>query len=586
MTPARRLSTAFLLLVGMNLSAGLGFGQVNVLTWHNDNGRTGQNLQETILTPKNINAQTFGKLFSYPVDGQVYAQPLYVQGVTVGSTVHNVVYVATENDSLYAFDADSAALNPSPLWKTNFTSPPNVIAMPCGDNDFYCNVYPVIGITGTPVINLGNQSIYLIARTKEFDAQGKAKFFTRLHALNLATGAEQPNSPVTLCGAASGKGCNFAPYTLASQQFIPQHQMQRPALILTPYPGTAQGVVYAAFGQDRGWIFAFDAETLQLLAVFCSAPNVGLSGHGLSGFWGSGGGIAADPAGNLYAVTADGVFDVDSGGADYGDTLIKLSLTFNQATSQYQLQPLDYFSPADQTCRYDNDVDLGAGSPMVLPTQPGSNPNLLLLAGKGFPCDASVTPIFLMNSDNLGQASGQTVQTVSGPAAGYWGGPAFWQTKTNTFVYYSGMVGEAEPPAGDYLRQFKMVNGVFSPQTSVFQSSKKLLVGSTPSISANGKLGGIVWALARTDILSDKPGNRPAVLYALDANNVSRQLYASSINVARDKAGPGVKFAVPTIANGKVYVGTQTELDVYGLLPTAKKPAAKSKVKPAAKAKH
>jgi PQQ-like domain len=574
-----------ILLIALGLTSGIAFGQgsVNVTTWHNDSAHTGQNLQETILTPTTVSPTKFGKLFSYPVDGQLYAQPLYVQGVTINSAVHNVVYAATENDSVYAFDADSAALNPNPLWKTSFTSPPTVTAMACTDNDPYCNVYPIIGITGTPVINLANQSMYLIARTKEKDSGGHITFATRLHALNIATGAEQPNSPVTLCKAAAAKGCNFAPYTLASQQFIPQHEMQRPALLLTPYPGTSQGVVYAAFGQFRGWIFAFDAQSLALLAVFCSAPNVSLSGHGLSGFWGSGAAIAADSAGNIYGVTADGVFDVDTGGADYGDTLIKLSLNFNSSTSQYQFQVLDYFSPADQNCRYENDVDLGSGSPMILPTQPGSNPNLVLLAGKGFPCDATTTPIFLMNSDSLGQATGQTVQTISGPAAGYWGGPAYWQGPGGkTYVYYSGLVSETTPPAGDNLRQFTLVNGVFSPQTSIFQSSKKLIAGSTPSISANGTIGGILWAVARQDILSQKPGAKPAVLYAFDATNVGKQLYTSLTNATRDQAGPGVKFVTPTIANGKVYFGTQTELDVYGLLPTATKSAAKV----AAQSKH
>ena len=561
------------LLIASGIGSVQAFAQVNVTTWHNDNAHTGQNLQEKILTPFTIGPTKFGKLFSYPVDGQLYAQPLYVQGVTVNSAVHNVVYAATQNDSVYAFDADSAALNPNPLWKTAFANPPSVVAMPCADNDKYCNVYPLIGISGTPVINLANQSMYLIARTKETDNLGHITYATRLHALNIATGAEQPNSPVTICAAAAAKGCNFAPYTEVAQQFIPQHEMQRPALLITPYAGTTQGVVYVAFGQFRGWILAFDAQSLALLAVYCSAPNVTLSGHGLSGFWGSGGAIAADSAGNIYGVTADGVFDVDTGGADYGDTLIKLSLNFN--SGQYAFQVLDYFSPADQACRYANDVDLGAGSPMILPPQPGSIPNLVVLAGKGFPCDATVTPIFLMNAANLGQATGQTVQTISGPAAGYWGGPAYWQGPNGaTYVYYSGLVSETTPPAGDKLRQFALVNGVFSPQTSLFQTSKTLLIGSTPSISANGTKGGILWAVARQDILSQKPGSKPAVLYAFDATNVSHQLYSSLTNAARDQAGPGVKFVTPTIANGKVYVPTQTELDVYGLLPTATKSAA------------
>jgi len=192
-----------ILVVGSNLAAGQ--GSVNVTTWHNDNGHTGQNLQETILTPTNISTTTFGKLFSYPVDGMLYAQPLYVQGVTINGTTHNVVYVATENDSVYAFDADSATLNPNPLWHTSFTKPPTVTPVPCADNDIFCNIYPIIGISGTPVINLANQSLYFIARTKEVIA-GTPRYFVRLHALNITTGAEQPNSPVVLCGAAANAG--------------------------------------------------------------------------------------------------------------------------------------------------------------------------------------------------------------------------------------------------------------------------------------------------------------------------------------------------------------------------------------------
>ncbi len=288
MSRAQFLFASVLTLAIVGLSSGA-LAQVNVLTWHNDNGHTGQNLQETILTPTNVTPTKFGKLFSYPVDGMIYAQPLYVQGVTINGSTHNVAYVATENDTVYAFDADSAALNPNPLWQTSFAKPPNITAMPCADNDPYCNVYPIIGISGTPVINLANQSIYFVTRTKEMGPKGGFNYFTRLHALNITTGKEQSHSPVIICQAGAGKGCNFAPYTQTSQQFVPQHQMQRPALVLTPYAGTQQGVLYIPFGQDRGWIFAYDAATLQLLAVFCSAPNVTISGHGLSGFWGSGG---------------------------------------------------------------------------------------------------------------------------------------------------------------------------------------------------------------------------------------------------------------------------------------------------------
>jgi hypothetical protein len=567
------LSLMFSVLCVAYSSQAFGQASVNVLTWHNDNAHTGQNLQETILTPANVGPKNFGKIFSYSVDGMMYAQPLYVQGVTINGASHNVVYVATENDSVYAFDADSASLNPNPLWQTAFAKPPNVVAMPCTANDPYCNVYPVIGITGTPVINLANQTMYMIARTQETGPKGGIMYYTRLHALNIATGAEQPGSPVTVCGAAAGKGCLFAPYNTTSfDLFIPQHQMQRPALTLTPYAGTAQGILYVPFGQDRGWLMAFDAATLKLLAVFCSSPNVTLSGHGLSGFWGSGGAVGADANGNLYAVTADGVFDVDTGGPDYGDTLMKLSLTFNSTSNSYAFQVLDYFSPSDQACRYANDVDLGSGSPLILPTQLGAtSPDLVLLGGKGYPCDGTISPVYLIDGDNMGEASGNDVQSVDGPLAGYWSGGAYWQSATSTYVYYSGLNSENSAPAGDNLRMWTMVNGLFSPPTAVAQSPQRLTIGSTPSISANGNTNGILWAIARQDLLSTKPGSKAAILYAFDATNVAHQLYSSTVNAARDKPGAGVKFVVPTIANGKVYVGTQTELDVYGLLAGSKK---------------
>jgi len=555
------------LLALISLSQSRGFGQVNVTTWHNDNQHTGQNLQETILTPSNVTSKRFGKIFSYPVDGQMYAQPLYVHGVTVAGAVHNVVYAATENDSVYAFDADSAVLNPNPLWHDTFIAPPAVTPVPCLDNQPQCNIYPIIGVSGTPVINLANKTLYAVVRTKETDSKGSITYAIRLHAIDIATGAERPHSPRLICAAGAGKGCFFPPYTSATV-FEPEHEMQRPALLLTPLTGTAQGVIYVPFGGDRGWILAYDAQTLKLLAAHCSSPNTTNMGHGLSGFWGSGGAVAADTAGNLYAATADGLFDLPVGGLEYGDTVIKLNLAFDQSTNQYQFSVLDYFSPTDQNCRYQNDVDLGSAAPMLLPPQPGSNPNLLFMSGKGIPaCDPNGTPIFLIDADNMGQTSGNTIQTLTGPQDGYWSGPAYWQSATATYIYDSGLTQESgSGPIGDYLRAYTMVNGLFSPATSVSQSPKEFLVGSTPSISANGTTNGILWAIVRSDLLSAKPGSKPATLYAFDATNMANQLYSSATNLNRDKAGPGVKFVVPTIANGKVYVGTQTELDVYGLL--------------------
>jgi hypothetical protein len=208
---------------------------------------------------------------------------------------------------------------------------------------------------------------------------------------------------------------------------------------------------------------------------------------------------------------------------------------------------------------------------MLLPPQLGAQSNLLLMAGKGFPCDGAISPVYLINADNLGQASGTTIQTVDGPLGGYWSGGAYWQSATTTYVYYAGLNSENQAPAGDNLREFTMVGGVFSPGAAVAQSPNRLTIGATPSISANGNTNGILWAIARQDLLSVKPGSKPAVLYAFDATNVAHQLYSSTVNSTRDKAGAGVKFVVPTIANGKVYVPTQTELDVYGLLAGSQK---------------
>jgi hypothetical protein len=569
MACTRSLSVLLMFSIALAFCPVYAAAQVNVLTWQYNNQHTGQNLQETILTPSNVSTVKFGKLFSYPVDGNIYAQPLYVQGLTINGATHNVVFVATQNDSVYAFDADSAALNPNPLWQTSYANGTTVTAIPCIDNNKYCNIYPVIGITGTPVINLANQTIYFVTRTLELQTNGQEYYFSRLHALNITTGAEQPNSPQLICGAAEAKGCLFAPYnTTDFDLFIPQHQAQRPALILTPYPGTAQGILYVPFGQDRGWIMAYDASTLQLLTVFCTAPNVTLSGKGLSGLWGSGGAVATDVNGDLYVVTGDGVFDVDTGGPDYGDTVIHLSLL--NTNGAYSFQVDDYFSPLDQACRYEYDVDLGSGAPMLLPPQIGQVSNLLLMAGKGYPCDGTISPIFLINADNMGQASGTTIQTVDGPEGGYWGGGAYWQSATTTYIYYAGLNSTNIAPVGDYLRAWTMVGGLFSPATSEAQSTMRLPVGATPAVSANGETDGIVWAVARQDLLSAKPGSKSAILYAFNAENVAQQLYSSAMNSSRDAAGPGVKFVVPTVANGKVYVPTQTQIDVYGLLAGSK----------------
>jgi len=531
---------------------------LNVLTWRNDNGLTGQNLKETILTPTNVNVNTFGKVFSYAVDGNIYAQPLYAQSVAIPNKgTHNVVYVATENDTVYAFDADSATLNPAPLWQTSLISPPNVVAYPCLDNHKACTIYPVIGITGTPVINRATQTMYLVARTKEVvEGQSNPYYFERLHALNIRTGAEMPGSPATICGdyPHTGQGCQFT-----TGVFDPIADGQRANLLREPTPGFPQGVLYIAFA-GQGMVLAYDPTTLARLGDWMATPHP-LNTTGGGGFWS---GISGDANGNVFVAVGDGTFDVNVGGNNYGDSVVKLNLVSN-GSGGYALQVMDYFTPPDESCRQTTDIDLGSGAPVLLPPQPGTVPHLIVIAGKGSVpgCDAA-NPIYLLNADNLGGLGGG-VQTIAGTASkGYYSSAGYFNTGTKTNIYLGGVLSSS---AGDSMREFQMVNGLFSPVVSVSKSVGTYNAGATPSISANGTRNGILWAIERPEVLWNETGVDLAVLHAYPANNMHSELYNSNMNATRDQAGPATKFQVPTVVNGKVYVGTQTELDVYGLCP-------------------
>jgi len=511
-----------------------------VLTWHNDIGRTGQNLSETILTPKNVNMGTFGKVFSYAVDGQIFAQPLYVPNVTIpGQGTHNVVYVATENDSLYAFDADG--LTSTALWQDSFINPANGITpITCGSLT-KCSIYPIIGITATPVIDPSSGTIYVLVRTDE-----NGTLVERLHALDITTGTEKFGGPVQITGSVPGTGCGSVGGMIPFENF----GMQRTGLLLL------NGVVYLGWATGcHGWIMGYNAQTLAQTAILNTTPN-GV----LGGVWQSGAGLSADSNGYLYVATGDGLFDFYTGGPDDGDSVLKMDANLNI---------LDYFTPMDQACRKANDYDLGSGGPMVVPTQTGPYPDLLIQAGKGgAPCDSTdFAPIYLMDRDSLGHynsAQDANLQTINGAPHGYWSSPAYWQGPTGTYIYLSG-VDEAGGK-GDYLKMYSLISGQLST-APVAQSYNILMTGSTPAISANGSSDGILWAIVRMDPLGELPGSHHAVLFAYNANDVAKTLYSSSQAGTRDEAGLGSKFVAPTIANGRVYVGTQTELDVYGLLP-------------------
>jgi hypothetical protein len=518
--------------------------QVNVLTYHNDNARTGQNSQETILTPGNVNKDSFGLLFTYPVDGYVYAQPLYLSNVSIpGKGAHNVVYVATEHDSVYAFDADdNTGPNAVPLWHVNLI--PSGGSTVTSDDVGTADVVPEIGITGTPVIDGKTGTLYVVAKTKE-----NGSFVQRLHALDVQTGAEKFGGPVVIQGSTQGTGDGSSGGVLP---FSPWRQHQRAALLLL------NGIVYIAWaahgdnGIYHGWIMGYDAATLQQKYVYCASPNAKTdpSGYPLAGggIWQAGAGPAADAGGNIYFMTGNGTFSANlNGGRDYGDSFVKVGFNFRGLFGA-----LDYFTPYNQDSLNRADADLGSGGVLALPDEAGSAAHRHLLVGAG-----KEGTIYLVDRDNMGHYhdpnqgqnnDNQIVQSIQHAIGGVWGMPAYFQ---NT-IYYQGN--------GDVLKAFSIANAQLST-TPVHQSFQVFnYPGATPSISANGAaaspLGtGIVWVIESAE---------QAILHAYRADDVSQELYNSNQAGARDQPGGYVKFSVPTIANGKVYVGAQYALAVYG----------------------
>lgn len=523
-----------------------------VLTQHNDNGRTGQNLDETTLTPANVNQKKFGKVFSYSVDGQVYSQPLYVPQVTIpGQGTHNVVYVETQNDSLYAFDADGK--QSTALWQVSFVNPgQGITPVPCktdGNSDISCGVYPIYGINSTPVIDPSSGTMYLLTRT-----DNNGTYYQTLHAIDITTGAEKFGGPVNVSGSVPGTGAGSAGGVV---HFDPLKDVQRAGLLLL------NGTVYIGWaGAAHGWIMGYNAQTLKQTAIFNTTPNAQLGG-----VWASGNGLVADESGNIYAAVGDALFDANTGGSDYGDSLLQLNS---------ELNVLQYFTPDDQSCRQLNDLDLGSAGPMLIP-----GVNELLIAGKGgAPCDTNpvAARMYLLNTESLGGYNANEdsdIEDVIGAPGGYWSSSAYWQGASSGYVYSAGM--GAKTGAGDYLRTYTVTNGLVST-TPIAENAVLFPAGATPSVSANGSNNGIVWAIERPEAIGVQPGTGAAVLYAYNAtptyvsssnSYVMTMLYNSAQaivhGVPRDRGGCANKFAVPTIANGKVYVGTQNELDIFGL---------------------
>ena len=489
--------------------------QVNVLTYHNDLSRSGQNLNETILTPATVSSSTFGQLFSASVDGQVYAQPLYMWGVNVpGKGAHNVVFVATEHDSVYAFDADSnSGSNAAPLWHTSFLNPSAGVTSVPADN-LGCEVIaPEVGITGTPVIDPATGTLYVAAMTLEDFGQ---TYVHRLHALDVTTGLEKPGSPVVIEASAPGTGDGNSTVT-----FRPWLYKERAGLLLL------NGVVYTFWsshcdaGGYHGWVIGYDANSLKRASVYTPSPN-----WEAGSIWQSGAAPPADAAGNIYIVTGNGTFDADRGGADLGDSVVKLSTT-------HGLSVADYFTPFNAALLDVKDVDLGSSGALLLPDLAGSpqHPHLLITGGKE-------GRIYLIDRDGMGHfgldSDQQIVQSLPAAVGPLFGVPAYF----NNTVFFG--------PKNDALKAFPILNGQLSETPSSQSSGAIPYLGSVPSVSANGSKAGLVWTIC------------PDGLHAYDAANLANQLYSGNF-------GSYIKFSTPTIANGKVYVGTANSVAVFGL---------------------
>jgi len=500
-------------------------GSANVLTYHNDLARTGQNLEEGILTPGNVNAKTFGKVGFLTTDGLVDAEPLYVSNLAIGGRSHNVVFVATEHDSVYAFDADRL----TPLWQVSVISPNET---PSDDRNC-AQVSPEIGITSTPVIarNADGGILYVVAMSKDADGN----YFQRLHALDMTSGADVPGSPATIQAT--------FPNLKGQVTFDAKRYKERAALLLL------NGVVYTTWashcdeGEYTGWIIGYDATTLQQANVLNLTPN-GDDGA----IWMSGAGPAADSEGNIYLLDANGTFDetFDSSGfpiyGDFGNAFLKLTAAGGK------LSVADYFNTHDTTAQSGRDEDLGSGGALILPDYTDSSGNTRQLAvGAG-----KDKHIYVVNRNDMGKfhhkKNGSIYQEIDHALSGqFFGMPAYF----NKTLYFGSI--------NDSLKAFSIEEARLVPQPISQTAAHFAYPGTTPSISANGTSNGIVWAV-------EARGSDAGILHAYDASNLENELYNSAQARAGRDAFADNKFITPMIANGRVFVGTLTGVMVFGLL--------------------
>ena len=497
-----------------------------VTTYRNDNGRTGQYSNETILNTSNVNVQHFGKRVSYPVDGQLYAQPLYLPNLSIGGGTHNVVFAATENDTVYAFDADATTAG-APLWKTSLlpagATPVSFNTVSCGD------LQPVIGITSTPVIDTSTNTMFVVS----YDSEGGSLVY-RLHALNVQTGQDR-SPPVVIQGSVPGTGAGSSGGTVTFDSRI---ERQRVGLV------EANGKIYIAFssfcdiGNYHGWVFAYTYNgSFTLANLYNDTPN-GIQG----GIWGGDGALSADSNGNVYYESGNGTFDANTGGPDMGESFVRLNAS---------LQRQDYFTPFNQNCLSQADADLGSGGAILL--QPA---NVLIGAGKeGRPYVVSTTNMGGYTADPALVCGGTDVNRTDidkiqqelppGTTGSVFGIPAFWNGPSGQDVYI--------PTVNGPVREFTWSGGKLSTSATSATSAN----GGDPVVSSNGITPGtgIVWNL-----------DFGATLHAYDPTNLAHELYNSNQNASRDGISGYVKFSSVVVTNGQVLVGLASSLAIFGQL--------------------
>lgn len=518
-----------LLLVALALVFAAGIATAQVVTSQYNDARTGATLHEKFLTPRNVNAKQFGKLGAFRVDGAVYAQPLFVPALDIpGKGKRDVLFVATEHDSVYAFDASRPG--EPPLWRVNFLDRKRGITTVPAQDVLCPFIQPEVGITSTPVIDLRKGTLYVLARTMIGHTLTHDEYFQHLHALSIATGAQKFGGPKLISASVPGRGAGTANGRV---RFDALRENPRAALVLT------NGTVYLTWGSScdvdpyHGWIMAYDAATLAQKAVLNVTPD-GDEG----GIWASDTGPAVDAAGYVYIPTGNGTFDATPRGRDYGDSILKVTLRGSSIAVR------DFFTPHDQAQISSADADLGSSGPLLLPDQPGAHPHLVFQPTKG-------GQIYLIDRDKMGEFHNDAdavLQRIDMAGGGY-GAMAYW----NGHVFFA--------CSDDFLRDYAVRDGKLAPMRA--STIKFENPGATPSISANADRDAIVWAVSTKTWNGE---DRRAILYAFDATNIAQPIYTSEQNPKRDHGPIAARFVFPVVVNGRVYFAARGEVDVYGLL--------------------